>query len=158
MAPLWEQYSVRGDQSRRPGCLWPRGRCPGRDKALSGTLSEPLRDSILPDTSPACPGEKPQISPLRSPGFPVEVGGFDQSHAVFLGKKPHAWSLPAARSRKFGYAPVEMTKGHPLKDSSGAPSQARLASTWRIAEPAPRRSASFISEYLRERITPSAPP
>jgi hypothetical protein len=25
--------------------------------------------------------------------------------------EPHTWPLPAARSRKSGYAPVEMTKG-----------------------------------------------
>jgi hypothetical protein len=29
----------------------------------------------------------------------------------FLEEKPHTWSLPAARSRKSGYASVEMTKG-----------------------------------------------
>src|ERR1700722_2149103 len=32
------------------------------------------------------------------------------------------------------------------------------ASTSRIADPAPLKSASFISEYLREAMTPSAPP
>jgi hypothetical protein len=42
-----------------------------RDTALSAKLSEPLRDSLLPDISPACPREKPQISPLRF--APVEM-------------------------------------------------------------------------------------
>src|ERR1035438_1081312 len=31
-------------------------------------------------------GKKPQVPPLRSPGFPVENRGFDQHHAVFLKK------------------------------------------------------------------------
>jgi hypothetical protein len=30
--------------------------------------------------------KKPQISPLRYPGFPVEIGGAGQFHAAFLGE------------------------------------------------------------------------
>jgi hypothetical protein len=41
-------------------------------------------------------GEKLQIPPLRSPGFPVEIRGVDQHHAVFLEEKPHTRPLPAA--------------------------------------------------------------
>jgi hypothetical protein len=52
-----------------------------------------------------------EISPLRSPGFPVEVRGVDHLHAVSFEGKPHPWSWRVQRSRKSGYAPVEMTKG-----------------------------------------------
>ena len=45
---------------------------------------------------------KPQISPLRYPGFPVETRGTDELHAVFFKGKPHTWSLPAARGGKSG--------------------------------------------------------
>jgi hypothetical protein len=31
-----------------------------------------------------------QISPLRYPGFPVEVGGVGEVHAAFLKKAAHA--------------------------------------------------------------------
>jgi hypothetical protein len=53
--------------------------------------------------------EKPQISPLRSPGFPVKVGGVVEHHAPFLKRKAHTRPCPVQRGRKSGYAPVEMT-------------------------------------------------
>jgi len=43
-----------------------------------------------------CPMQKPQVPPLRYPGFPVELGGVGELHAAF-------------RSRKSGCAPVGMT-------------------------------------------------
>jgi len=55
---------------------------------------------------------KPQISPLRYPGFPVETRGTDELHAVFFKGKPHTWSLPAARSGKSGY-PLSKNKPQP---------------------------------------------
>jgi len=45
------------------------------------------------------------------PDFPSKPVALINIMRFFLRKKPHAWSLPAARSRKSGYAPVEMTKG-----------------------------------------------
>ena len=35
---------------------------------------------------------KPQVPPLRYPGFPVELGGVDELHAAFLNGKPHTWT------------------------------------------------------------------
>jgi hypothetical protein len=56
------------------------------------------------------PGE-PQISPLRSPGFPVETRDFDDLHAALSTESRTRERRKTARSRKSGYAPVEMTKG-----------------------------------------------
>ena len=50
-----------------------------------------------------------QVPPLRSPGFPVELGGVDALHAPFPYRKAHTWSCTVQRGRKFGYAPVGMT-------------------------------------------------
>jgi hypothetical protein len=36
------------------------------------------------------PKVKLQIPPLRSPGFPVELGGIGEHHAAFLRKAAHA--------------------------------------------------------------------
>jgi hypothetical protein len=52
-----------------------------------------------------------QIPPLRSPGFPVELGGVDALHAPFPYRKAHTRPCPVLRGRKSGYAPVGMTKG-----------------------------------------------
>jgi hypothetical protein len=49
---------------------------------------------------------EPQISPLRSPGFPVELRGVGGPHAPFLKRKAHTRSCPVLRGRKSGYAPV----------------------------------------------------
>jgi hypothetical protein len=49
-----------------------------------------------------------QISPLRYPGFPVDIGGVVELHAAFLSES-RARSYPVQRGRKSGYAPVEMT-------------------------------------------------
>jgi hypothetical protein len=40
----------------------------------------------------------------------VETRGVDDLHAALYGE-PHTWTSLATRSRKSGYAPVEMTKG-----------------------------------------------
>jgi len=55
--------------------------------------------------------QKPQISPLRSPRFPVQTRGFDDLHAALFRESRITWSSLTARSRKSGYASVEMTKG-----------------------------------------------
>jgi hypothetical protein len=55
------------------------------------------------------PKRKPQISPLRYPEFPVEVGSVGRHHAPFLERKAHTRPCPALRGRKSGFAPVEMT-------------------------------------------------
>ena len=46
-----------------------------------------------------------------SPGFPVETCGFGGSACGSLYGEPHTWTSLAARSRKSGYASVEMTRG-----------------------------------------------
>jgi hypothetical protein len=48
-------------------------------------------------------GKKPQISPLRYPGFPLEIGG-QQTSWGFPQRKPHTWPSLVPRSRKSGYA------------------------------------------------------
>jgi hypothetical protein len=45
---------------------------------------------------------EPQIPWLRSPGFPVELGGVDGYHAPFLKRKAHTRSFPVLRGRKSG--------------------------------------------------------
>jgi hypothetical protein len=52
---------------------------------------------------------KPQVPPLRSAGFPVELRGVGELHAAFLteSRTRGRWLVP--RSRKSGYAPVGMT-------------------------------------------------
>ena len=50
---------------------------------------------------------KTQISPLRSPGFPVETRGVDDLHAALFTAEPHTWTSLATRSRKSGCALVE---------------------------------------------------
>jgi hypothetical protein len=51
-------------------------------------------------------GKKPQVPPLRSPGFPVQPGGVVELHsALFTESRTRGrWLVP--RSRKSGYAPV----------------------------------------------------
>jgi hypothetical protein len=39
---------------------------------------------------------------LRSPGFPVEIGGVGELHAPFLTRKAHTQPCPAQRGRKSG--------------------------------------------------------
>jgi hypothetical protein len=63
-----------------------------------------------------------QIPPLRSPGFPVELGGVDALHAPFPYRKAYTRPCPVLRGRKSGYASVGMTKGGlapPFKSASG---------------------------------------
>jgi hypothetical protein len=50
-----------------------------------------------------------QVPPLRSPGFPVELGGVDALHAPFPYRKAHTRRFPAQRGRKPRFAPVGMT-------------------------------------------------
>jgi hypothetical protein len=45
---------------------------------------------------------EPQIPRLRSPGFPVEIGGVGELHAPFLTRKAHTQPCPAQRGRKSG--------------------------------------------------------
>ena len=52
-----------------------------------------------------------QIPPLRSPGFPVGLGGVVAVHAPFFTEEPHTRPCPVTRGRKSGYASVGMTKG-----------------------------------------------
>jgi hypothetical protein len=52
---------------------------------------------------------KQQVPPLRSPGFPVELGGVGAPHAPFPNRKAHTRPRPVQRDRKSGYAPVGMT-------------------------------------------------
>src|ERR1700679_1080204 len=52
-----------------------------------------------------------QIPPLRSPGFPVELGGVGALHAPFPYRKAHTRPCLVQRGRKSGYASVGMTKG-----------------------------------------------
>src|SRR5258708_442577 len=52
-----------------------------------------------------------QIPPLRYPGFPVDVGGVDRSHAPFFKRKAHTRLCPVLRGRKSGFASVGMTRG-----------------------------------------------
>jgi len=42
------------------------------------------------------PEEKPQVPPLRYPGFPVEVCGVGELHAAFLRKAAHVAMSGAA--------------------------------------------------------------
>ena len=75
-----------------------------------------------------------------SPGFPVSTRGFDGSACGSLYGEPHTWSSLAARSRKSGYASVEMTKGRVAVDRNGGqrkpqispsiPSDNRNTSKW----------------------------
>ena len=73
--------------------------------------------------------------------------------------KPHRESGSVAGVEcKSAFIPPRFWRRGLQRRIAGICPQALLASSWRMAEPAPCRSASFISEYLRERITPSAPP
>jgi hypothetical protein len=51
-----------------------------------------------------------QIPPLRSPGFPVDLGGVGALHAPFPYRNAHTRPCPVQRGRKSGYAPAGMTK------------------------------------------------
>src|SRR5450631_3891234 len=51
---------------------------------------------------------KPQISPLRYPGFPVDLDGVGRPHAPFLKRKAHTRPCLAPRRRKSGFASVGM--------------------------------------------------
>jgi len=51
--------------------------------------------------------ENPQISPLRCPGFPVEVGGVGKHHAPFLKRKAHTRSCPSAAWQEIRVRSVE---------------------------------------------------
>src|SRR5580704_1293863 len=53
--------------------------------------------------------DEQQVPPLRSPGFPVELGGADALQAPFPYRKAHTWLRPVQCGRKSGYAPVGMT-------------------------------------------------
>src|ERR1700733_1495195 len=98
---------------------WPEGPEEHRPTSILGVLRLRARDPLLSDRSARRfaqdddsvgePEEKQQVPPLRSPGFPVEVGGVGELHAAFPAESRTRgrWELP--RSRKSGYAPVGMT-------------------------------------------------
>jgi hypothetical protein len=48
--------------------------------------------------------KKPQISPLRYPGFPVEVGGAGELHAAFLNESRIKFTSATDFNRKSGVA------------------------------------------------------
>jgi hypothetical protein len=54
-------------------------------------------------------GGEQQVPPLRSPGFPVKLGGVGALHAPFPYRKAHTRPCPILRARKSGYASVGMT-------------------------------------------------
>jgi hypothetical protein len=56
-------------------------------------------------------GAEPQVPPLRSPGFPVEIRGADLPRASLFKREPHTWSWRLPRSTKSGYAPVPRHAG-----------------------------------------------
>jgi hypothetical protein len=60
-----------------------------------------------------------QIPPLRSPGFPVDLGGVGALHAPFPYGKTHTPPCPVRCSRKSGYAAVGRTKGRVLFSGKG---------------------------------------
>ena len=60
-----------------------------------------------------------QVPPLRSPGFPVELGGVGALHAPFPYRKAHTLPCPVQRGRKYGYASVGMTLPLVLYRSKG---------------------------------------
>jgi hypothetical protein len=69
------------------------------------------------------PRDQPQVPPLRSPGFPVEVGGAAIFMRFSLQKTAHA-ALSSAASRKSGYAPNDTDRRvgsatTPLKPKEG---------------------------------------
>jgi hypothetical protein len=53
--------------------------------------------------------DEQQVLPLRSPGFPVKLGGVDDTSCALLYGRAHTWTCPEQRGRKSGYAPVGMT-------------------------------------------------
>jgi hypothetical protein len=46
--------------------------------------------------------DEQQVPPLRSPRFPVELGGAGTLHAPFRYRKAHTWFGPVQRGRKSG--------------------------------------------------------
>src|ERR1700679_382425 len=68
-----------------------------------GTVELPFRFVTADDQQ--------QVPPLRSPRFPVELGGVGVLHAPFPYGKAHTRPRPVQCGRKSGYAPVGMTKG-----------------------------------------------
>jgi hypothetical protein len=65
---------------------------------------------VLPFKFDAIEDEQ-QVPPLRSPGFPVDLGGVGALHAPFSYRKAHTRPCPVQRGMKSGYAPAGMTKG-----------------------------------------------
>src|ERR1700728_173069 len=71
--------------------------------------NQSVRRSAQDDDSVGEPEEKPQVPPLRYPGFPVEVGGVGELHAAFLTESRTRGRRRVPRIRKSGYSPVRMT-------------------------------------------------
>jgi hypothetical protein len=55
---------------------------------------------------------EPQIPRLRSPGFPVEIGGVGELHAPFLTRKAHTQPCPAQRAGNPGRDDKERAAVH----------------------------------------------
>jgi hypothetical protein len=55
---------------------------------------------------------EPQIPRLRSPGFPVEIGGVGELHAPFLTRKAHTQPCPAQRAGNPGRDDKERSAVH----------------------------------------------
>jgi hypothetical protein len=73
------------------------------------TLKVREQNCGYPTENSGRPKGAPQIPPLRSPGFPVDLGGVVALHAPFPCRKAHTRPCPVQRGRKSGYAPVGMT-------------------------------------------------
>jgi hypothetical protein len=84
--------------------------CPVQRGRKSGYASVGMTKErvVLPFKSDAAEDEQ-QVPPLRSPGFPVELGGVGSLHAPFPYRKAHTRPCPVLRGRKSGYATVGMT-------------------------------------------------
>jgi hypothetical protein len=89
-----------------------------------GKVALPFRFDIADDEQ--------QVPPLRSPGFPVELGGVDLFHAPLPYRKAHTLACPLQRGRKSGYAPVGMT---PLLEQTKAGVEAVFSSAWTDPRP-----------------------
>jgi hypothetical protein len=124
----WERRSARQSCEGRlsTGCEFsavPSGLLDGKfltQDCVLGYFQPSLRDLVQSSRAGANvsarelqnlgrPRGAPQIPPLRSPGFPVDLGGVGALHAPFPYRKAHTPPCPEQRGRKSGYAPVGMT-------------------------------------------------